>query len=66
MNKEQIKHWCDVLRELATGIFMVAGGKNLYLYSSKQDVDWVILGIAGGIFILFHAIIHLILSVLED
>ena len=28
---------------------MVAGGKNLYLYSSKQDVDWVILGIAGGI-----------------
>ena len=29
MNKEQIKHLTDVLKDVAIGQFMFAGGKNL-------------------------------------
>lgn len=65
MNKEQIKHLTDVLKDVAIGQLMFAGGKNLYLYS-KNDFDWVVLIIAGVIYFLLHVIIHLILSALED
>jgi len=65
MNKEQIKHIADMLKDIAIGQFMFAGGKNLYLYT-KNDFDLDVLIIAGVIFLLFHVIIHLILSSLED
>ncbi len=66
MNKEQIKHLTDVLKDIAIGQFMFAGGKNLYLYSTAHDFDWEILIISGVIYILFHVIIHLVLSELEN
>lgn len=66
MNKEQIKHWADVLKEIATGQFLFFGGKNLYLYSKSNDFDWVILGLSGVLYLTLHGIIHLILSALED
>ena len=66
MNKEQIKHWVDVLKDIATGQFLFFGGKNLYLYSKSNDFDWIILGLSGMLYLVFHAIIHLILSALED
>ncbi len=66
MNKEQIKHWADVLKDLATGQFLFFGGKNIYLYSKSSTFDWVILLASGVIYLVFHAIIHLILSELED
>ena len=66
LNKEQIKHWTDVLKEVATGQFLFFGGKNLYLYSKSYDFDWAILGLSGVLYLTLHAIIHLILSVLED
>ena len=65
MNKEQIKHWVDVLRDIAIGQFMFAGGKNLYLYT-KNDFDLAVLIIAGVVYLLLHVIIHFILSTLED
>lgn len=66
MNKEQIKHLTDVLKDVAIGQFMFAGGKNLYLYSKDQDFDWVILIMSGMIYVIFHVMIHVILSSLED
>ena len=66
LNKEQIKHWADVLKDVATGQFLFFGGKNLYLYSKSYDFDWVILMMSGVIYLVFHGIIHLILSELED
>ncbi len=66
MNKEQIKHWADVLKDVATGQFLFFGGKNLYLYSKSYDFDWVILMMSGVVYLVFHGIIHLILSELED
>lgn len=66
MNKEQIKHWADMLKDIATGQFLFFGGKNLYLYSKSNDFDWVILMMSGVIYLVFHGIIHLILSELED
>lgn len=65
MNKEQIKHWADVLKEVATGQFLFLGGKNLYLYSKSNEADWTILMLSGVIYLLVHGIIHLILSELE-
>ena len=66
MNKEQIKHLTDVIKDVAIGQFMFAGGKNLYLYSTQNDFDGVILVISGVIYLLLHTIIHLILAELED
>lgn len=66
MNKEQIKHWTDVLKDVAIGQFLYAGGKNLYLYSKSDDFDWGILILSGMIYFIFHGIIHIILSELED
>lgn len=66
VNKEQIRHWADVLKDVATGQFLFFGGKNLYLYSKSNDFDWVVLMISGVIYLIFHGIIHLILSELED
>jgi ABC-type arginine/histidine transport system permease subunit len=66
MNKEQIKHLTDVLKDVAIGQFMFAGGKNLYLYSKSNDFDLEVLIISGAIYIIIHGIIHLVLSELED
>ena len=66
MNKEQIKHWSDVLKEVATGQFLFFGGKNLYLYSKSNDFDWAVLLLSAMIYLAVHGIIHLILSELED
>lgn len=66
MNKEQIKHWADVLKDVATGQFLFFGGKHLTLYSKSYDFDWVILMMSGAVHLVFHGIIHLILSELED
>lgn len=66
MNKEQIKHWADVLKEVATGQFLFFGGKNLYLYSKSNNFDWIILMLSGVLYLFAHGIIHLILSELED
>lgn len=65
MNKEQIKHGCDVLKELAVAQFVFFGGKNLYLYTKSDDFDAVILGLSALIYVIIHVIIHLILSELE-
>lgn len=66
MNKEQIKHWTDVLKDVAIGQFLFSGGKNLYLYSKSNDFDWGILVLSEIIYLVFHGIIHIILSELED
>ena len=58
LNKEQIKHWCEVLKEVATGQLLFFGGKNLYLYSKSNDFDWAILGLSGVLYLTLHAIIH--------
>lgn len=63
MNKEQIKHVADVLKDIAIGQFIFFGGKNLYYLQTKDpgyDVTIVIL--SGMLYLLFHAIIHIILS----
>lgn len=65
MNKDQIKHWADVLKDVATGQFLFFGGKNLYLYSKSNDFDWAILMLSGVIYLMIHGIIHVILSELE-
>lgn len=66
MNKEQIKHVADVLKDVAIGQFMFFGGKNLYLYAKDADYDLVILVLSGMLYLVFHAFIHVILSELED
>lgn len=66
LNKDQIKHWTDVLKDTATGQFIFFGGKNLYLYSKTDDFDVAILGVSALIYLIIHVIIHLILSELED
>lgn len=66
MNKEQIKHWMEVLKEVAVAQFLFFGGKNLYLYSTFNDFDAVILGFSGGIYLAIHAIVHLVLSEVEE
>ncbi len=66
MNKEQIKHWVDVLKEIATGQFLFFGGKTLYLYSTKVDFDWLLLALSGVLYLAIHVIMHLILDELED
>lgn len=66
MNKEQIMHWAEVLKDVAIGQFLFFGGKNLYLYSKSNDFDWVILMLSGMIYLVIHGIIHLILSELEE
>jgi hypothetical protein len=66
MNKEQIKHLTDVLKDIAIGQFLFFGGKNLYLYTKDVDYDVVILILSGVLYLIVHVIIHLILSALED
>jgi len=66
LNKDQITHWADVLKEVATGQFLFFGGKNLYLYSKSNDTDWMLLAMSGMLYLTLHAIIHFILSALED
>uniref|UniRef100_E6QW69 Uncharacterized protein n=1 Tax=mine drainage metagenome TaxID=410659 RepID=E6QW69_9ZZZZ len=66
MNKEQIKHVTDVLKDVAIGQFMFFGGKNLYLYAKNVNYDVVILVLSGMLYLVFHALIHVILSELED
>lgn len=66
MNKEQIKHWTDVLKDVATGQFLFFGGKNLYVFSKSNDFDWIILGASGVVYLTIHVIIHLVLSQLGE
>ena len=66
MNKEQVKHWTDVLKDIAIGQFLFFGGKNLYLYTKDVDYDVVILILSGMLYLVVHVIIHIILSELED
>lgn len=66
MNKEQIKHLADVIKEIATAQFIFAGGRNLYLYSKSNEIDMVVLGLSGLLYVIAHVMIHLILSGLED
>ncbi len=65
MNKEQIKHLADVLKEVAVGQFVFFGGKNLYLFSKSSEIDLIALMLSGAIYIALHGIIHLMLSELE-
>lgn len=65
LNKEQVKHWTDVLKDIATGQFIFFGGKNLYLYSTSSDVDIVVIGLSALIYLIIHAIIHMALSELQ-
>lgn len=66
MNKEQIKHWTDVLKDVATGQFLFFGGKNLYVFAKSNDFDWIILGVSGVVYLAIHVIIHLVLSQLGE
>ncbi|PIV92323.1 MAG: hypothetical protein COZ20_00915 [Gallionellales bacterium CG_4_10_14_3_um_filter_54_96] len=66
MNKEQIKHVAEVLKDVAIGQFMFFGGKNLYLYTKNVDYDVFILVLSGMLYLVVHGIIHVILSELED
>lgn len=66
MNKEQIKHLMDMLKELATGQFIFLGGKNFYLYALSNDIDLFVLGLSALIYMILHVIIHLTLSLTGD
>lgn len=66
MNKEQIKHLMDVMKELATGQFLFFGGKNLYLFTKTNDLDPFMLGLSALLYVIIHVMIHLTLSVMEN
>ena len=66
MNKEQTKHVADLIKELAVGQFMFFGGKSLYLFAKNVDYDVDLLVVSGLVYFACHAIIHIILSELED
>lgn len=66
MNKEQIKHWTDVLNDVAIGQFLFFGGKNLYIYSQSNDFEYGVLAASAAIYLVIHAIIHRILSIMEE
>lgn len=65
MNKEQIKHWTEVAREIATGQFLFFGGKNFYLYAKEIDFNWGVLMLSALFYFLVHAIINFVLRDVE-
>lgn len=66
MNKEQIKHWADVLKDVAIGQFIFFGGKNLYVNAKTSDYDWCLIILSGMLYFCVHVIIHAILSLIEE
>lgn len=63
MNKEQIKHLAEMLREIAIAQFVYFCGYNVTI---KGDFDWFMVGFSVVLYGFIHVMIHCILSDLED
>lgn len=66
LNKEQIKHIADILKEMAIGQFVFFGGKNIYQFTKFDSVDWFLLACSAMIYLALHVIIHIVLSLTEE
>lgn len=66
MNKEQIKHIADILKEAAVGQFIFFGGKAALMKPEMTDFDWFVVMCSGLIYMIIHAIIHMVLSLTEE
>lgn len=65
-NKDQVKHWADVLGKVASAQFVFLVGKNLFLNALSNGFDWLVLGLSAVIYLLIHVIIHRLLSRLGE
>lgn len=66
LNKEQLKHIAEILKEAAIGQFIFFGGKAALMKPELTDFDWLVILCSAMIYLVIHAIIFLVLSFTEE